>query len=125
MIFAGIKVASRSWYGFSDGQVCYEDGAGCSSSVSARGWWADGFRGQLLFYDVNDLARVASGEWESWQPQPYASLDLDQWLFAKTPANEFRELGGATFDRERGILYLSEPRADGDKPVIHVWRLRG
>jgi len=33
-------------------------------------------------------------------------------------------VGAAAFDRERGLLYILEPLADADKPLVHVWRVR-
>jgi len=27
------------------------------------------------------------------------------------------------YDRKRGLIYVMEPLADGDKPLIHVWRI--
>ncbi|HII39206.1 TPA: hypothetical protein HA318_04365, partial [Candidatus Micrarchaeota archaeon] len=123
LVFAGIKALGTSWYGFSDGQVCHEGGSGCSSSVSLRGWWATNFSRQLLFYDPNDLARVASGEWESWQPQPYASLSIENQMYYRGSSNTFQRLGGVTFDREHGILYVAEGFGDGEKPLVHAWRI--
>jgi hypothetical protein len=29
------------------------------------------------------------------------------------------------YDRSRGLLFIFEPFADGDKPIVHVWSLLG
>jgi serine/threonine protein kinase len=34
-------------------------------------------------------------------------------------------LGAATYDRERRLLYVFEPRVDDEKPLIHVWHVVG
>ncbi len=31
--------------------------------------------------------------------------------------------GAASYDRERGLLYVFEPLADGDKRLVHAWRI--
>ena len=43
--------------------------------------------------------------------------DRDE-LYAKLP------LGAASFDAQRGLLYVFEPLADGDKSLVHVWQVR-
>ena len=97
-------------------ESCGEDG---------RGWWSTSFAGQMLFYDPADLAAVAAGTLESWEPQPYAVLDLDSFLYHIQAEQQLFHVGAAAFDRDHDLLYVLEPFADGDKPVVHVWRGRG
>lgn len=163
LLFAGTKSnGSKYWYGYlnpqgpqavcvdrnigdfptcrmADGSLCPpEDFAGCcdeeaGSCASLRGWWSDHFDAQILFYDPDQLQRVATGEWQPWQPQPYARLDLDETLFLTPPEWERLSLGWGdqrryrigdmTFDRQNGLLYILELFADGAKPVVHVWRV--
>ena len=122
VIFAGIKGIGDCWYGFSDGTVWPEEPPYPSEGPGERGWWSDSFQGQIIFYDPDDLAAVASGELEPYQPQPYAILNIDDILYY-TPENEFRYLGGVSFDRENGILYIFEIRGDQEtqRPLVHVW----
>ncbi len=71
---------------------------------------------------------------EPWQPQPYASLDLDEHLYLNPPEWDLQtvgwgdqrryRIGDVTFDRANGLLYVLELSADGPKPIVHVWRLR-
>ncbi len=165
VLFAGAKSNGvKYWYGYinpagpeqvcvdahitdyptcrmADGSICpSEDFAGCCSEeagtcVTYRGWWSTRFDAQFIFYDPADLARVASGEIEPWQPQPYAMMDIDEHLYLDPPEWDVVNLGwgdqrryriGATaYDRENGLLYVLELYADGAKPVVHVWRVEG
>jgi len=91
-----------------------------------RGFWAEDFQAQMIFFDPAELAAVARGEMDSWVPQPYATLVLDQYLLAPEldPAIYKRDLVGAmAFDRENGLIYLTERLADEYKSLIHVWEI--
>jgi len=159
VVFAGTKsTGTRYWYGFvnpqgpekpcvegemvgtftvcrmADGAPCPEsDLMECSGHSDYRGWWTTRWDAQLIFYDPEDLASVAAGDTESWTPQPYASIDIDEVLFANPSGVELEMLGQgdqrryrigeATFDRANGLLYVLELFADGAQPVVHVWRI--
>jgi len=116
VIFMGTKGTGECWYGNPKGP-CLD----CED----RGWWSTGFEGQIIFYDPADLAAVARGEIETWEPQPYATLNVDEYLYHIESGQQKHHLGATSFDRERGLLYVFEPLADGDKPLIHVWRVEG
>jgi hypothetical protein len=165
VLFAGTKATGeKTWYGYinpagtdkvcvdrhitdyptcrtADGGVCPEaDLVGCcdeegGTCASMRGWWSNRFDAQLILYDPDDLASVATGKLESWQPQPYAVIDIDEHLFLSPPEwdlitvgsgdqRRFR-IGDVSFDRQNGLLYVLELYADGGKPVVHVWRVGG
>jgi hypothetical protein len=117
VVFVGTKGVGDCWYGCADGTDEPPWPPDCD-----RGWWSTGFVGQMLFYDPADLAAVARGEMETWEPQPYATLDIDEYLYHIESTQQKYHLGAAGFDRERGLLYVFEPLADGDKPLVHVWR---
>ncbi len=120
VLFVGTKGTGDCWYGCADGTDEPPWPDDCD-----RGWWSTGFVGQILFYDPADLAAVARGEMETWAPQPYATLDIDGYLYHIESTQQKYHLGAASFDRERGLLYIFEPLADGDKSLIHVWRVEG
>lgn len=133
VVFVGTKATGASWYGFSNG-VVYPTSGDPNDPVppvppwphDSRGWWSKGIEAQLLFYDPADLAAVAAGKLDSWKPQPYATLTIDQHLFdAGFDHKRAKQhlLGAAAFDRARGHLFLMERRADGDKSVVHVFRV--
>lgn len=163
MLFAGTKgTGTRYWYGYvnpggpefpcvdaevtdfvtcrmANGTSCPpEDFAGCCSEsagtcISYRGWWSTRFDAQFILYDTADLAQVAAGTMESWEPQPYASLDIDEHLFLNPSGIDIINYGSGdqrrfrildvTFDRSNSLLYVLEEAADGAKPVVHVWRI--
>jgi hypothetical protein len=114
VVFIGTKGFGDCWYGNQDGP-CLD----CED----RGWWSDEFRGQIIFYDTSELAEVAAGVKHPWEPQPYAFLDIDYHLFSVASAQQKYHVNAACFDGEHGLLYIFEPMADGDKPLIHVWKL--
>ena len=159
VLFAGAKSnGTKYWYGYvnpagpelpcvdeeitdfttcrmADGSACpQQDFTECSGHSDYRGWWTTRWDTQFLFYDPADLARVARGEMASWEPQPYAIVDIDERLFFNPSGVEQEMLGtgdqrryrigDVAFDRAHGLLYVLELFADGAQPVVHVWRLR-
>ncbi len=118
VIFVGTKGQGDCWYGCADGTDESPWPPDCD-----RGWWSSTFVGQILFYDPADLAAVAGEEMETWEPQPYATLEIDKYLYHVESTQQKYHLGAASFDRTRGLLYVFELLADGDKPLVHVWRV--
>jgi hypothetical protein len=136
VVLAGTKALGEDWYGFANGVVWEHD---CAESnppscpdvpdwpYDNRGFWAEGYQSQLIFFDPGQLVRVARGELNSWEPQPYAVLVLDDYLL--DPFLDYGEykrdlVGAAAFDRENGFFYLVERLADEYRSVIHVWEIK-
>ena len=121
VIFVGTKGTGDCWYGWSDGTLSpnqeNREGPG------EKGWWADSYVGQVLFYDPDDLTAVTRGDMETWQPQPYAALDIDEHLYHVESDQQWHHVGAAAFDRQGGLLYVMEPLVDEEKSLIHVWRV--
>ena len=97
--------------------------------------WSSRFDAQIVFYDPGDFGRVASGAMRPHEPQPYAVLDLDRFLFLPEDTGDvystgsgnqrlFR-IGEVAYDAERGLLYVPERYADESAPIIHVFFVRG
>ncbi len=118
-----------------DGTPCApEITKGCSGHTYARGWWSSRFDAEIIFYDPSVFAAVAKGELIPHQPQPYAVLDIDEHLFLPDPNIEWEmtgtgvqrryRLGETAYDREHGLIYVTEYFADGAKPIIHVFQVR-
>ncbi len=134
VIFLGTKAVGKSWYGFSNG-IVYPTSSSPDTVYPElpewphddRGWWSSEIKAQLLFFDPNQLAAVAKGKMETWQPQPYAVLDLTEYLLSPDfdYANYKRYLVGAmAFDRKKGLLYLIERQAVHEgQSVVHVFSI--
>jgi hypothetical protein len=128
VIFVGTKGQGNCWYGFADGTVWPEEPPYPpipDPPNDERGWWSDNFEGQIIFYNPADLTAVARGEMEPYEPQPYATLAIDPYLYHIESTRQWYHVGAASFDRERGLLYVFEPLADEDKSLIHVWWIEG
>jgi hypothetical protein len=136
VVFAGTKALGEEWYGFANGVVWEHDCAEQTPPTCPdppewpydnRGFWAEDFQAQLIFYDPHQLVAVARGELDSWDPQPYAVLVLDEYLLdpALRVEDYKRDLvGSMAFDRERGVIYLIERLAQGPESIVHVWYIR-
>lgn len=126
VVFVGTKGKGKCWYGFANG-VVWPDEEPFPEVPPApndqRGWWSTEFEGQMIFYDPAELAGTASGKIRPDRPQPYAVLGIDNVMFALESKQRQRHFGAAAFDRARGFLYVLEFRGDGDKSLVHVWRI--
>lgn len=126
VIFVGTKGVGEYWYGFANGVVWPDEPPFPEIPPypnDDRGWWSTSFEGQFIFYNPDDFAAVANGEMETYEPQPYAILNVDEVLFNIQSEQQKFHLGAAAFDRERGYLYVFELFADEDRPIVHVWRV--
>ena len=160
VLFAGTKgTGAKHWYGYvnpagpehpcvagefvgqftvcrlANGSPCpAEDLSECAGHNDYRGWWGSRFDAQFILYDPADLARVAAGVMASWEPQPYAWLDVDEYLFLNpagleedmlgTGVQRRYKIGAVAYDRSNGHLYVLELFADEARPVVHVWEVR-
>ncbi|MCK5147238.1 T9SS type A sorting domain-containing protein [bacterium] len=132
VIFAGTKAMGQSWYGFSNGVVWPYGGPYPSipdPPHDERGFWADSIHAQIIFYDPEDLGKAAKGEIESYTPQPYAALDITEYLYE--PGYDYwrqkrQSLGACSFDRQNQLLYILERmvQADEEKSIVHVFEIQ-
>jgi len=133
VVFVGTKGIGETWYGDPDGP-CMECGL-----PHLRGWWSEQFQGWFLFYSVSDLAKVATGQMQPHDIQPYAHLNVDDVLWYIDSEQEKYHLGACAFDGENGLFYVFEPgrdastgkRESNDNPryetertLVHVWRIK-
>ena len=116
VVFVGTKGRGECWYGNQDGP-CLD----CED----RGWWSTYFDGEMIFYDPADLAAVAAGTMQPYEPQPYAVMSLDHLLYHVVSPQMRHHVKAASFDRAGGLLYVFEPLADSDRPLVHVWKVSG
>lgn len=87
---------------------------------NGKGWKAYNTAPMIIFYDPADLAAVAVGTMESYDPQPYAALRLDKNIFFGSDA----QISSAAYDQYNNILYIAEfvQEAFGNI-VIHAWKI--
>jgi hypothetical protein len=133
VVISGLKGRGREWYGYDNGESTFnvmynvpipiepEDHAPRQSN----------FDPMLLFYDGVDLQDVATGAQQSWEPQPYAVLDLTNYMFG--PVNtgpnygqRFRGPGGIALDRQNQLIYIMERAVtgvDSTEAIVHVFHL--
>lgn len=160
VLFAGTKATGdKYWYGFinpagpeyacveraylgeftlcrlADGTPCPDESlAVCTNPASLRGWWSSSFNARFILYSPDDLAAVASGVLEPWEPQPYAYLDIDEHLFLNPQdisldvlgygVQRRYRLGDIAYDRDNGLLYVLERHVEEGRPVVHVWQIQ-
>lgn len=129
VIFVGTKGEGSNWYGCANGTVWPDEAPfpeDCwTQDGSERGWWSSSFVAQILFYDPADLGAVAQGTMDPHDPQPSATLNVDQYLYHIVTTQQWYHLGAASYDRERRLLYVFEPFVDDYKPLVHVWQVGG
>lgn len=123
VMLVGTRCLGECWYGWPDGIRSTYDIPVIYGSVGSKGYQAASTTAQFVFYNPDDLAAVADGVMESHEPQPYAVLNIDEFLFCENPdINRNPRIASASFDRQRGILYVFEPHAYGEgSPIVHVW----
>lgn len=116
--FVGTKGGGEYWYGDANGP--------CMECAGDRGWWSTSFTGQIVFYNLADLAAVAAGSKQAHEPQPYATLNIDQYLYHVSGSQQKYHLGAAAFDRSGGILYVVEYLGDAgnNRPLMHVFTIK-
>jgi hypothetical protein len=127
VVFVGTRGIGKCWYGFADGTVWPDEPPFPEIPPppnDQRGFWSTRFQTQVIFYDPIDLAAVAQGRKESHEPQPYASLAIDDYLFSPRSPERIQQVRAAAFDRQRSRLFVMEFLADGEKSLVHVWRIR-
>lgn len=99
-----------------DGEVlCYDP------TTNAKGQHAYPYNNQAWLYDLNDFAAVKAGTTQPWEVLPYAVYPLE------LPTPDRRDMGGATYDAARQILYVSQLGADQDgfssRPLMHAFKV--
>jgi hypothetical protein len=140
VVFTSTKAIGKSWYGFANGvrwnYQCGQSGHPSCPEVPKfpyddRGFWAEDFKAQLIFYDPKDLAAVAKGDKKTWAPKPYAVMDLSPFFFdpkySKQDLINYKRdfVGAICFDDKHGVLYITEPLAEEDgRSIIHVFKVK-
>jgi len=113
------------WYGYSNGVNNCEYNIP-APAVGLRGVGATDWAAGLLLYNPDDLAAVANGSSESWDPLPYVGYDLARFSIREGGG---KEAGAIGYDRNNGYLYFIEHNGDPGYEfgysLIHVWGVGG
>ena len=110
------------WYGDTKGQQR------CRYDIPEPSWGGKGYgytnsSPRIMLYNPADLAEVALGNKNSWEPQPYMAFDLGQ--FSQNEGGQGRS-GVIAYDDHNGYLFFMEFNGDPayryGYSIIHVWK---
>jgi hypothetical protein len=106
------------------GDNCYgAPGEDCPASLctDSKGWNADPYEPQILFYDPRELAEVAHGRRRPWEVTPYAVARPLAELFNP----DCGRLDAVAYDAARQRLYVTEGSAGPwGATAVHVWQVQ-
>ncbi|MCP5007917.1 MAG: hypothetical protein GY941_28885 [Planctomycetes bacterium] len=108
------------------GEMYYGPGREFDCS-SAKGPHCTPYEPQIIFYDPEDLAAVANGGKNPYKVVPYAIFRPAGFMWDQCRV----DLGGAAFDRARGLLYVIQKAAERvtnqyeSYPLVHVFKITG
>ncbi len=76
---------------------------------------ADDLKAWMMFYDPADLAAVVGGTKNTWEPQAYATLNIQDVMF------DGSGIKSMAYDRANNVIYAQEDQSTNG--VIHVWNV--
>ena len=125
--FGGNKDFGKTWYGYPDGTE-FGDVVGDypqNTPHNEKGPRSEYVQNTLLFYDPEDLRKVARKEMHPYEPQPYASLNLQNDVMSDSVS--YWQMTSMAVDNENGIIYTVQDDADRARrqPIIHMWKIKG
>jgi len=105
------------------GDNCYGEQEECSGDPCSiyRGYHGYPYEPRILFYDPQDLQNVLAGTRNPWEVLPYETYRPTSEVFDA----QCGVLAAATWDEERGLIYVAEQEAGPDgETAVHVWQVR-
>src|SRR3989339_128046 len=83
----------------------------------------DGYNAHFLLYDPDDLAEVANGTKQMWEPLP-ETLDVTSNMYGwEQHGLLYTMLFGAAYDSVNQLIYVVEVGGEYPNPLIHVWHI--
>ena len=124
IIICGRKSLGPEYYGEARRQDCTED----------KGYHGTPYEPQMLFYDAEDVLKVADGKLRPWFVEPYIRWGshsrgggLEKYFFDTCHAR----IEGVAFDRANSLLYVIQFGAasisltDLEKyPIVHIFKIK-
>ena len=125
VMFIGNKAHGNNWYGWQGEKMRLEWVEAdlpfpefYNTDPDGKGWRAESYLPMAVFYNPEDLAKVAKGEMQPFEPQPYAALRFDRNIFY----GEKAEISSACYDAKHKRLFVTEFNAPNDGwLIIHVF----
>jgi hypothetical protein len=93
-----------------EGAICYDP------LIGSKGTHAYPYVARVWAYDALDFIEVKDGRKKPWEIKPYAFWDLEFPMGGRVPW-----LSGASYDPVGNRLFISQPKMDGDAPIVHVF----
>jgi hypothetical protein len=86
-----------------------------------KGWHADPYEPQILFYDPADIVKVREGAMKPWQVVPY-EVAVPRGVML---AGDCASFGAVAYDSKRRMIYATEPGAgEWGAVAVHVWQVK-
>lgn len=96
-------------------------GPGNLECDSSKGWHADPYEPQILFYDPADIVMVKNGSMKPWEVVPYEVLAPRGVMFAGACAS----FSAVAHDSKRRLIYATEAGAgEWGAVAVHVWQVK-
>jgi len=133
VVISGAKGRGREWYGYNNGESTFNImmNVPTPEEPEDHGPRQSFAQAMLLFYDPQELLDVAAGSLQTYEPQPYAVLSLEEQFYY--PNNHdpeyisaFKGAGGMAVDTDRNLIYLFEKGVTGDDNsvmLVHMWQV--
>jgi hypothetical protein len=123
----GNKALGHNWYGY-HGERMRHDWVIADvpypefyeTDPDGKGWRAHNRQPMIIFFNPADLAKVAAGQMQPFEPQPYSAFRIPKALFWGAT----HEIFSATCDNQNRLLYVTEfVREFEGRLLLHVWRI--
>lgn len=124
----GNKALGNNWYGY-NGENMRHDWIIADQPYPefyltdpiGKGWKSDTKIPMIALYDPEDLALVANGNKNSFEPQPYSVIRLNENIFW----SQNKQINSSEYDHHNNILFITEFDAPSDgRLLIHLFKMK-
>lgn len=127
VIMGGRESFGEFYYGYDDGTI-WKESLNAVPEIppvgsTSRGGRARFCSGAILFYNPEDLAKVAQGTLRPNEPQPYETFLFDDFFIDNDITSQANKIAALAFDADHHILYIVQGGLDGGSSVIHAFRV--